>query len=290
MPDPMPVIVGVPRSGTTLLRLMIDAHPEVAIPPETGFLPALAGLDPHGDPREAACQIMTGFPTWPDFGLDPSPLRAALREASRSAADCARAFYRVYARRFGKGRWGDKTPTYGTQMDHIAALLPEARFIHIIRDGRDVVASVRELWFRPGETVEACAQDWAARLAQTRALGLRLRAYLEVRYERLVRSPEDTLREVCAFLDLPFDRQMLAFHERAAARLEEHQARYDSAGRLIISRAERVHNQRFVMEAPRADRIGRWKTALTPDQCARLEAVAGEWLDALGYERASQRV
>ena len=81
---------------------------------------------------------------------------------------------------------------------------------------------------------------------------------------------------------------MLAFHQGAAARLDEHQARYDAAGRVIVSRAERIHNQRLVMEPPRADRIGRWKTELTADQCARVEAVAGEWLDALGYERASQ--
>ena len=171
---PMPVIVGVPRSGTTLLRMMVDANAEVAIPPETGFLPALADVDPSVDARETAWQIMTGFHTWSDFGLDPATLRAALREGSGSAADCARAFYRAYARRFGKARWGDKTPTYGDEMDRIAALLPEARFVHIIRDGRDVVASVRGLWFRPGETVEACARDWAARLAHTRALGAHL--------------------------------------------------------------------------------------------------------------------
>ena len=170
----MPVIVGVPRSGTTLLRMMVDANAEVAIPPETGFLPALADVDPSVDARETAWQIMTGFHTWSDFGLDPATLRAALRKGSGSAADCARAFYRAYARRFGKARWGDKTPTYGDEMDRIAALLPEARFVHIIRDGRDVVASVRGLWFRPGETVEACARDWAARLAHTRALGAHL--------------------------------------------------------------------------------------------------------------------
>jgi hypothetical protein len=290
MPYPMPVIVGVPRSGTTLLRMMVDANAEVAIPPETGFLPALADLDPSVDAREAAWQIMTGFHTWADFGLDPATLRAALREGSGSAADCARAFYRAYARRFGKARWGDKTPTYSDEMDRIAALLPEARFVHIIRDGRDVVASVRGLWFRPGETVEACARDWAARLARTRALGAHLPFYLEIRYEHLVRSAERTLRDVCDFLELPFDPRMLAFHRGAAARLEEHQARYDAAGRVIVSRAERVHNQRFVMEPPRADRIGRWKTELTADQCARVEAVAGAWLDVLGYERTSQGV
>ena len=72
----MPVIVGVPRSGTTLLRMMIDAHP-VAIPPETGFLPLLADLDPRTDNARCRVGIITGFPTWPDFQLDAGFSRRA---------------------------------------------------------------------------------------------------------------------------------------------------------------------------------------------------------------------
>ena len=73
---------------------------------------------------------------------------------------------------------------------------------------------------------------------------------------------------------------MLEYHRRAAARLDEHQARYGSDGALIISKAERVRNQRFVTEPPRADRLGRWRTEMTSDELSRFEAVAGEWLDA----------
>jgi len=289
MPAPMPIVVGVPRSGTTLLRMMLDAHPELAIPPETGFLPALADLDPGTDPREAAWQIISGFHTWPDFALDADVLRKAVQDAPPTAADAARAFYRLYAERFGKPRYGDKTPTYGTDIDRIASLLPEARFLHIIRDGRDVVCSVRGLWFRPGDSIESCAQDWATRLARTRALGSQL-PYLEVRYEQLVVQPEDTLRAICRFLELTFDARMLAFHQTAASRLEEHQARYATDGTLIVSKAQRLHNQRFVTQPPCADRIGRWTTELTDDECARFESVAGDWLDALGYRRRPERV
>jgi hypothetical protein len=280
----MPVIVGVPRSGTTLLRMMIDAHPDVAIPPETGFLPALADLDPTMDSSRTAWQIITGFHTWPDFQLDPPVLRATLdRLSSTTPADAARAFYRLYAGRFGKSRWGDKTPTYGTALDRIASLLPEARFIHIIRDGRDVMLSVRSLWFRPGDSVEACAEDWTARLERTRALGAQVSGYLEIRYETLVTYPEQTLKEVCRFLDLAFAPQMLTYHISAGARLDEHQPRYAGDGREFVSRAQRVNNQRFVMEPPRLDRIGRWKRELDEAELTRFEAVAGEWLDRLGY-------
>ena len=290
MPPPMPIVVGVPRSGTTLLRMMLDAHPELAIPPETGFLPALADLEPTADPREAAWRIISGFHTWPDFALDPDRLRQAILDAPPTAADAARVFYRLYAERFGKPRYGDKTPTYGTEIDRLASLLPEARFLHIIRDGRDVVSSVRGLWFRAGDSIESCARDWAARLARTRTLGSQVPCYLEVRYEKLVVEPEDTLRAICRFLELAFDARMLTYYLTAASRLEEHQARYGADGSLIISKVDRLHNQRFVTQPPRADRIGRWTTELTADECARFESVAGDWLDALGYRRGQQRV
>jgi Sulfotransferase family len=287
----MPVIVGVPRSGTTLLRMMIDAHPAVAIPPETGFLPALADLDPAQDASREAWQIITGFHTWPDFHLDGSALRDTLdRLSPASPAAAARAFYRLYAERFGKSQWGDKTPTYGAALPKIASLLPEARFIHIIRDGRDVTLSVRGLWFRPGDSVEACAGDWAARLAQTRALASRVASYLEIRYEALVEFPEQTLREVCRFLDLTFDSQMLEYHVRAPARLDEHQVRYAADGRQLVSKGERLRNQQLVMAPPRPDRIGRWKSEMTQDEVMRFEAVAGEWLDRLGYAVRSRAV
>jgi hypothetical protein len=282
----MPVIVGVPRSGTTLLRMMLDSHSEVAIPPETGFLPALADLPPEADCVEAACEIIAGSHTWPDFQLDREALRLALEARSPcTPADAAREFYRLYARRFGKPRWGDKTPTYGATIDRIAALLPEARFIHIVRDGRDVMLSVRNLWFRPGDTIEACAEDWVTRLAQTRALGARVHGYLEIAYESLVQFPEETLTTVCRFVDLPYEPGMSSYYLRAAARLDEHQARSAADGTLIVSKAQRLANQRLVMEPPRADRIGRWRSELSAVELERFDAVAGEWLDRLGYAR-----
>jgi hypothetical protein len=288
---PMPIIVGVPRSGTTLLRMMIDAHPDVAIPPETGFLPALADLAPTRDAAAAAGEIITTFHTWADFGLDAAGLRETLhRRSPITPSDAARTFYESYAGRLGKRRWGDKTPTYTASIDRIALLLPEARFIHIIRDGRDVMVSVRGLWFRPGDTVEACAEDWMTRLSHARALGAVVPHYLECRYEALVRQPAATLEGLCRFLELRFDPQMLSYHLRAAERLHEHQARYAPDGQLLVSKADRLRNQRFVMEPPQEHRIGRWDTELNEDDVRRFEAVAGEWLDRLGYGTRARAV
>jgi len=157
--------------------------------------------------------------------------------------------------------------------------------LHIIRDGRDVVLSVRGLWFRPGDSVEACAADWTARLARTRALGSRVPHYLEVRYEQLVTFPQETLESICGFLELSFDPLMLTYHMRASNRLQEHEARHDTDGRLVIDKAQRLDNQRYVTEPPRLDRIGRWKREMSESEVLRFDAVAGEWLDRLGYER-----
>jgi sulfotransferase family protein len=287
----MPVIVGVPRSGTTLLRIMLDAHSALAIPPETGFLPRLAALDGVAGEGRAAVEAITGSETWSDFHLDATAFESEVaRLVPCTPADVARTFYRMYASRFGKARWGDKTPTYGTEIDRIAGLLPEAHILHIIRDGRDVMLSVRGLWFRPGDTVEACAEDWARRLARTREIGHRLSRYLEVRYEALVTSCEATLERICGFLDLAFEPGMLRYHERAGSRLDEHEARYAADGRLVISKAERRYNQRHVMEPPQPDRVDRWRQEATGDELRRFEAVAGEWLDQLGYVRASRRM
>jgi hypothetical protein len=284
----MPVIVGVPRSGTTLLRIMLDAHSALAIPPETGFLPHLAALDAVADNGRAACEAITSSETWPDFHLEAAALANEVERLSPcTPAEVARAFYRMYASRFGKTRWGDKTPTYGTDLDRIAGLLPEAHVLHVIRDGRDVMLSVRGLWFRPGDTVEACAEDWARRVAGTQAIGRRLSRYFEVRYETLVTTPEATLRTLCRFLDLPFEPALLRYYERAGSRLDEHEARYTADGRLVISKAERRHNQRFVMEPPQPKRIGRWREEATADEVRRFEAVAGECLDCLGYVRTA---
>ena len=88
---PMPVIVGVPRSGTTLLRIMLDAHSALAIPPETGFLLRLAALDGAPGDGRAAVEAITGAETWPDFHLDATAFEAAIaRLAPCTPAEVAR--------------------------------------------------------------------------------------------------------------------------------------------------------------------------------------------------------
>jgi hypothetical protein len=287
---PMPFIVGAPRSGTTLLRLMLDAHPEVAIPPETGIFPWVAAAAEPG-PAASRAEVLrriAGLSTWVDFHLDPAALAAdVLALETFTIAEGIRCFYRCYARRFGKGRFGDKTPAHGAEMQAIERVLPEARFVHIIRDGRDVGVSVRWLPFSPGSDVPALAEDWRSRVSTIRALGRGVRHYREVRYERLLAEPRAVLEEICAFLDLEFDAAMLRYFERAPGRLAEHEGRSGGDGGPTITAERRRLQQRMTTRPPDLTRVGRWKEELTSAEARVFEGIAGDLLDELGYLRAS---
>lgn len=286
---PMPVIVGAPRSGTTLLRLMLDAHPDLAIPPETGFFAYVAALEGSGDPlRTRFFELVTAFPpdapNWHDFGLDRDAFAHALRAIEPfTVTDGQRAFYRLYAQRFGKPRWGEKTPDYSLHVATFAALLPEARFIHIIRDGRDVAASWRQQWFSPGREPEVLAQAWIERVQAARSAGAQGISYTEVFYEELVSQPEPVLRRLCAYLDLPWSDQVLNHHERASQRLEEHRERIALDGSVVVSRERRLHQQHRTMERPGTGRIGSWREEFDADEVRRFEHLAGGLLRELGY-------
>ena len=110
-------------------------------------------------------------------------------------------------------------------MDRIEALLPEAHFIHILRDGRDVCLSLRHMWFSPGWEVEIQARHWCDFVSAARNHGAARRRYLEIKYEELIAQPEAVLRRICAFVQLPYVAAMLDYHKRTPERLREHEAR-----------------------------------------------------------------
>jgi len=290
-----PFIVGAPRSGTTLLRLMLDAHSDLAIPPETGFLPhtlpILFGTDEYRWRAflNALVACPSGTSAWPDFDLEPQALMHELHTLKPFALDEGiRCFYRMYAARFGKTRWGDKTPMYGRYLRAIESVLPEAAFIHIIRDGRDVALSLRTLWFSPGSDMATLARKWCEDVRATRLEARHCSRYLEVRYEALVRSPESVLREVCDFIGVEYEATMMNYFQRAPERLLEHRARIRADGTVLVSREQRLSQQRLVNEPPDPSRIGRWKMEMLPHERARYEAIAGDLLTELGYDMNHQ--
>jgi len=279
---PAPFIVGVARSGTTLLRLMLDAHPALAIPGETHFLSPLLKQPPLS--KDEFLERVTAAETWENMALEAADLRAALdRLETFSLADATRCFYRLYAERIGKAHWGDKTGIYLNIMTALQDLLPEARFIHIIRDGRDNALSFQGLWFGPGNDFADLAQFWVGRITAARQQAQSLPHYLEVRYEALVSEPERVLREICDYIALPFDPATLAYHDAAGARLAEYTRPFGKQGTPTDIDAFRTIYARAATP-PDTGRIGRWRTEMPLAEQRRFEAVAGPLLRELGYE------
>jgi hypothetical protein len=282
-----PFIVGVPRSGTTLLRLMLDGHSQLAIPPETGFVTRVARLGPLGRAlltRQRLHRLLTTADTWPDFHLDSQSLWAAIRDLpDYSPAEGLRTFYRSYAARFSKTIWGDKTPTYGPRIRSIARLLPEARFVHLVRDGRDVALSLRPLWFAPSRDFRALGAYWAQFIRDTRRQGASVPHYLEVRYEQLVCEPERTLQSICRFLDLTFEPAMLHDEARADTRLGEHEARRRPDGSLVIAKEARQQLQRSTRGPLDRTLVESWRRQMQGADLEAFDRGAGDLLRELGY-------
>jgi hypothetical protein len=290
---PVPFVVGVPRSGTTLLRLQLDAHPDLAVGPESGIgfvLEQLAGREASPEELVAA---WAGMSTFPDYGWTRDELVALLGTVTPwSVADGVRAIFTAYAARHGKPRWGEKTPNHLKLAARISATLPEAHILHLIRDGRGVLLSLRGLHFAPGDgSIEAIAREWRDTILEVRAAhaqGL-VPNYRELRYEHLLHDPEMVLRGVCAAVDLPFDPVVLRAHERARERFEElPEVRTD--GPVTRTREERWGIHDMTAQPPDPAEDTRWRDELTGEEIARFEAVAGDLLDELGYARAATAV
>ncbi len=287
--EPMPVILGAPRSGTTLLRFMLDAHSQLAIPPETAFLRLGPELVAKNVTARDFFHTIIGFPetapAWGDYGIDETAFRNALdRLAPFTVADGFRTFYRLYAARFGKSRWGDKTPLYCKAIDPIRQVLPEARFVHIIRDGRDAALSLRQMWFSPGHDIETQAAYWRDCVTAARTAGLGRPDYREVRYESLIEHPAAVLKDVCAFIALDFEDSMLDYHLRTPQRLTEHKTRLRPDGTPLVTRDRRLDQVKLTTAPPDASRVHAWKREMTADEQQRFAAVAGDLLVELGYE------
>lgn len=284
-PDfPVPFICGATRSGTTLLRLMLDAHSTVAIPGETHFVvPMIRSMKKRRMSADELADVIVEGDRWGDFHLDEDELRARFRALRPlNAADAARAFFSLYAEQHGKVRWGDKTPGYVQRMRLIERVLPEARFVHIIRDGRDVALSVVPRSWGPA-TVEAAAENWRKRIESARRQAPKLGHYMEVHYEELISDTEPVLKSVCEFIDLDFEPAMLSYHERASERLAEKARDLDRPWGTVTAES-RVESHKLASEPPREDRIARWKTLMGDDDRRKYEAIAGPTLESVGYE------
>jgi hypothetical protein len=269
VPPPL-LILGVSRSGTTLLRVMLDRNSQLAIPDESFFVPLLA--DRHllrVDPDEFVDDLRR-LKTVREWGVPLDKVRARLRDRTPIGRAIA-AIYEVYAEEHGKPRWGDKTPMYMRHLPLLRRLFPEAQYVHLIRDGRDAAVSFLsmpegiafETWAHP-RSPAGFASVWRTEVSAARRHGQRLGPdrYLEVRYEDLVADAERSLRRISSFAGLPYEAAMTDYTGSESE--------------------EKAHQQS--LKRPPTPGLRDWRTQMTAGDAGEFESVAGDLLRELGYE------
>jgi hypothetical protein len=268
-------VVGCPRSGTTLLQVMLFAHPRLAVPPETRFLirsymrrHRFGDLEDPANRAKVARFITRREDTWfADLGLDADAVTDEIVAGPPTIGSALGIVLRAYAERFGKQRWGDKRPGYHRQIEVLLRLFPDAQFIHLVRDPRDCVASLKRMTWWHSDSV-------AAMLAWAQAIDNVARArerwpdvIIEMQYERLVADPEPELRRLCAFLGEEYDPAMT----------EPQHAPPDVV-------PDRKHWHENARRAPTTAPIGRFTETLTPTELALCEAALRQRMKRFGYE------
>jgi hypothetical protein len=266
-------IVSAPRSGSTLLRLILDTHPRLAVPPPGWLLdlvyPYLYSYGDLGKPENllALAEDILKTPTvgkWP-IKIVPAELAAAAR--APTFAGVYEALHEAYAHGEGKARWGEKTPRNSFWMDEIRALFPDAQFIHIVRDGRDQAIDISDSLLWP-YSVYSGASLWQRYVNAVRDSAERLprEAFHEIRYEDLCAAPEAAIRGLCEFLGEQYDPRMLSPHETGSARAW-------SSHPLHAKTAQPISTKYCEM----------YRTRLSGQDVAALEGLVGGTLQRFGY-------
>lgn len=259
------VIGGCGRSGTTLLRVVLDSHSNLCCGPESNLF--LVGKTHAFNLDELAFKF--------DFS---APRVVDIERASASLAEFIDRFFAAYAIARGRPRWCEKTPKNVTVLEFIFAHFPKAKFLHVIRDGRDVACSLRT---HPRHQVvdgklvplhtrnpwELGVSRWVDDVRAGRAHRADPR-YREIRYEEVIARPEPTLRALFEFIGEPWDQRVLEFHaERGGSRDVRKFPQNPEATRALYG-----------------DAVGRWRTEMTRAEADTFKARAGSLLIELGYE------
>jgi len=273
VPDRPVIVLGCPRSGTTMLQVALHAHRRIALPPETWLLvDGYRRRGSFGDLHER--QGRERFADWVlskrkvrDLRIPRDQLRELVLEGPPTVGSLLGVVLRAYAAKFDKPRWGDKRPSYYRNVAVVLRLFPDAQFVHLVRDGRDCVSSLKRMpWFK--RTPEDAISAWCLAIDQGARWQRRLGPanWHELQYEHLVADPETELRRLCTFLGEDFDPAMV---------------QRDEVPRVAVPKRKTWHTRtRRPMDAVA---VSGYREGLTPTELALMERVAGERLERFGY-------
>ena len=258
-------ILGAPRSGTTMLQMALNRHSQIVIPPETAFFTLLT--------RSRRGQRLHWRRIRKDLGLALEPPQRRIRPGPEAREWFLR-MAEAYLRKLGRtdiSHFGEKSPEHQRRVPLIRRTFPEARYVLIVRDGRDVALSLSEVPWMPGDLYLGFALWLHYFKIQVRLLrDLPGRIYV-VRYEDLVIHPAERFAGVLTFLGLPYEAKVA---EGAGNREGVPEFEYPYKG--------------LALEPITDARVGRWRRQLTARQIATLERMGGDALRSLGYEPATE--
>jgi hypothetical protein len=267
-------VVGCPRSGTTMLSLMIHAHPRLAMPPESRFLlKTWRKREKYGDlstpaKRTALAKscVRTGSKVR-DLGLDPDETLQAILAAPPTIGSAFGTVFKLFADKHGAARWGDKRPAYYQEVDVLLRLFPDAQIVHIVRDGRANVASLKKMPWWPYDSIGSMAAwSQAEFCSQRNQRRLPKDVFHVIRYESLVTDPGPVLRELCGFLEEDFHPAMLE----------------PSEVRDVVPEKKTWHVA--LNQSVNTDRVESWRNGLEPWELGLMETVLRRKLQRWDYK------
>lgn len=271
-------VMGCHRSGTNLLYDTLLSAGGFAVyrgylPVHKMLIPRFGSLDQLGN-RKRAMEAWVRSKGFRRAGLDAEPLTSKVLDECRTGGDFLRVVMSEVARSQNVARWAVYDPDNLLYVEKIKADIPDALFIHIIRDGRDVALSLSKMggfrpfpWNRTAHGLLPTALYWEWMVRKGRQYGHRIPAdYIEVRYEELVSQPRATLRMLGTFLDHDLD--------------------YDRIQKVGLGNP-RESNSSFARDNDRSRPVNRWREKLSSHDLASIEALVGEVLEELGYPLSS---
>jgi hypothetical protein len=270
-------IVGCSRSGTTLLQVLIDAHPQLAVPPESHIYDRFGPfLNLYGEltvsrnrGRFIAALLNDSFIRQWQLDVTVADVERRLRRADRVGV--IDALFSLYADQEGAVRWGDKTPEHIRHLREIRADFPQAKLVHLIRDGRDVAEAMRRMVFGP-VTAVGLAHEWRREVGYwnefCREQGNA--NTLLVRYEDLVTSPQESVANVLRFIGVPELDTVSGYASTSLSHnLATNQKAWHSSLRQGISKGK----------------VGIYRSKFAPREIELFESIAGEALEEYNYPR-----
>lgn len=276
-------VVGRPRSGTTLLRTLFDAHPNVAFPPESQFIINL--YPKYGKITNWTEKIIINyyndlidqwlFDTW-KMDLEKLKKRLLGFTGENTYGTISKVVYIEYQSLFNKGEVlfiGDKNPGYAIYTKLLLKIFPEAKFIHILRDYRDNFVSIKKVDFEL-PIPSLVAQKWKYFFKKfNRDSKIKPSRYLTINYEELAKSPEVRFQELCNFIGIEFDDSVFNFHNKKEEILNTYPDGY----------IDTYHTS--LLQKINTSKIGVWKKELSDKQVKLMDQTLGKYAEMAGYQR-----